>query len=447
MFKVVFEITKGSWKNSKFYFDEKGSRIIGRSNQCNFSLPDDYTGVSSQHCRLDIDPPVVIVNDLNSTNGTYLNDTKIGQRSNSYSMEESKRFLMRSGDQLRLGNNCDIRLRVEYPDYCARHSCDYRPRPNNSNPPCSACDTKLDGLYKQFAGYIFLTHLGKGSMGEVWLMQDILTGEKLAMKFIHPEQLADGEEDIMITNWFQREMGIVEQIEYKRIVKYYKSGQDSDSLYILMEYCRGGNLSDFIRRDDLKHIFRNNSEEALKERIKIATHIILQVLDGLDYIHNAKVEMTSKAGTQTVKGLVHRDLKPENILLADISLYPDVKIGDFGLAKSYQLAGLTKQTPTPDKIYAGDTRFIPIQQIINYRYVKPDVDVWAAAAIYYYMITGVAPKDGLKGNKTDAIPIRKRDPRIPEKLAAVIDKALIDIPKIGIRKAKTLRNAIAKILK
>jgi len=79
--------------------------------------------------------------------------------------------------------------------------------------------------------------------------------------------------------------------------------------------------------------------------------------------------------------------------------------------------------------------------------------VWAAAATYYYMLTGRYPKlDG----KTDvwvavlrnkAVPVRTYNPAVPEKLARVIDEALIDDPEIRIKSAAELKRKIEAALR
>ena len=90
---------------------------------------------------------------------------------------------------------------------------------------------------------------------------------------------------------------------------------------------------------------------------------------------------------------------------------------------------------------------------VDYRYAKPAVDVWAAAASYYHMLTGYYPKD-FKGQdafldalNTSAIPIRQRDSSIPKRLADVIDQALVEKPKIGIQTAAELKKQILEALK
>jgi serine/threonine protein kinase len=167
--------------------------------------------------------------------------------------------------------------------------------------------------------------------------------------------------------------------------------------------------------------------------LDLATHIILQVLDGLHYCHHAGVVATLKDGTPvTVNGVVHRDLKPGNVLLSDDPSSGLVaKVADFGLAKAFDVAG--RSGLTDNKLIAGMKEFMPSRQIKNFRGAKPAVDVWAAAACYYYMLTGIYPKD-FEGKDAysvvlndPAVPIRKHNAGIPKKLAEIIDTALLEI--------------------
>ena len=96
--------------------------------------------------------------------------------------------------------------------------------------------------------------------------------------------------------------------------------------------------------------------------------------------------------------------------------------------------------------------FMPRQQIINYRYAKQDVDVWAAAASFYNMLTGEVPKNftgkdvfaiALYG---DTVPIRKRDSSIPKGLAEVIDTALREKPGIGFKTAYDFKKALERVI-
>jgi len=182
--------------------------------------------------------------------------------------------------------------------------------------------------------------------------------------------------------------------------------------------------------------------------MELATKITMDVLEGLDYAHHAPLTVEIKGGSKvSAKGLVHRDFKPSNIFLTGSGNNMRAKVADFVLAKAFVTSGLSGHTRTG--VYAGTPVFMARQQITNFKYAKPEVDVWAAAASYYYMLTGDYPKDFAKGSdafsvalNSNAVPIRKRNKNIPEKLAKVIDTALKEKPEIPIKSAAELRDAI-----
>jgi eukaryotic-like serine/threonine-protein kinase len=116
------------------------------------------------------------------------------------------------------------------------------------------------------------------------------------------------------------------------------------------------------------------------------------------------------------------------------------KVADFGLAKAFELAGLSGFTETG--MWGGTLEFMPHQQLINFKYAKPEVDVWAMAASLYYMLTDEYARDFVGD---DAIPIRGRDPSIPEAVAQVIDRALVDDPAIVYKTADDLRMALEAV--
>lgn len=229
-------------------------------------------------------------------------------------------------------------------------------------------------------------------------------------------------------------------MNHKNVVRQYNSGSSNGTFFILMELCAGGSVDDLIK----KHRGRLP--------VDLATEIILQALDGLEYAHHAKLESKLENGqVKTAHGLVHRDFKPGNIFLSDTSAHPIAKVADFGLAKSFETAGLSGMTRTGNA--GGTPVFMPRQQILNFKYAKPDVDVWAAAASYYNMLTGEFPKE-LKGQDIwmamltgRAVPVRQRTPSIPKKLAEVIDTALVDQPNIGVTSATELKKMIRGALK
>ena len=161
-----------------------------------------------------------------------------------------------------------------------------------------------------------------------------------------------------------------------------------------------------------------------------------QCLEGLAFVHG--------------RGVVHRDLKPCNVLLSGRPENPIAKIADLGLAKNFDKAGFSGMTVTG--AFAGTPTFMPKEQLVNFKYVKPVTDVWSLGATFYAMLTGQTPRDFPKGCdpmevilRNEIIPIRKRDSRIPGALAGVIDKATQASPKDRYQDAQEMLAALKNV--
>ena len=123
------------------------------------------------------------------------------------------------------------------------------------------------------------------------------------------------------------------------------------------------------------------------------------------------------------------------------------KIADVGFGKAFDLAGLSGLTMTGEA--GGTPPFMPRQQLINFKFSQPEVDVWAMAATLYVLLTGCLPRDFPPGCEPwriilekPAVPIQRRNPGIPQRLAEVIDYALIDNPEIKFKTAKAFQEAL-----
>ncbi|HBT96149.1 MAG TPA: hypothetical protein DEB25_00115 [Desulfobulbaceae bacterium] len=403
---ITLKISRGREPGREFSFAQRRqSIIIGRQNDCIVRLPD--MKVSRHHCELDIeiDPPRIRIRDLGSLNGTYINGALVGRRD--LEMEVDNNFIeMRDGDRLGIGSACELLLSIP-----------------------------ADEAIPEIAGYKAVAFLGRGGTGKVWHVRREADGADFALKMVDVRGRINRNDQLR----FVRGARLAEQLTHPHIVcqEAYKIGEDKATYHIVQEYCRGGNIYNLMKR------FTSPLP------IEMATHIILQVLDALDYAHH--VSLYRDDGRIKI-GLVHRDITPGNILLMDDSGQPTAKIGDFGLSKLFELTDSTAPdnliTPTGTGDFAGTPDFTPAVQIKNYRKAKPEVDVWAAAAVFYFMLTGCPPKDLSYAEKwklallEKAIPIRKRNSEIPIRLAKVIDAALVEEPIIGCQSARELKERI-----
>jgi serine/threonine protein kinase len=221
---------------------------------------------------------------------------------------------------------------------------------------------------------------------------------------------------------FLREMDVCRALDHPNIVRFFDSGDAVGTFFFVMEYCDGGSLDDLFKQRR-RPLHWNE-----------ACNYILQALEGMAYAHGQQ--------------MVHRDLKPANILLSGGS----AKVADFGLAKNFSQAGLSDFTVTGSA--AGTLPFLPREQLINFRRVRPTSDVWSMAATLYYLVTGAFPRD-LGGGRDprevilnqDSVPLRTRDPSIPTSVAAVVDKALTTNELGRYPTAAEFHGALEKVLR
>lgn len=460
MSKVTLTITQGSLKGHQFAFEERSTCLIGRSQECYLKLPNDdaHRTISRYHCLLDINPPDIRVRDFGSKNGTYVNGYKIGQRSLDQTPKEAAKITfpehdLKEGDEIKIGKTVfqvsiegvregdpsDFTIlseeeptieegKVEEKSAIAPNQADFQEAIKNLIEQAKKGELNLISL----RDYTILKLLGQGKSSQVYLALDDRSGELVAVKTMLPQVVVSqrARED------FLREAENTKALNHPNIVQLKDDGYFNGTFFFTLEYCHGGSLLNLIEQRG----GRLSLDEALP--------IILQALDGLEYAHNAEVPYVKKENNSLGKGqgFVHGHIQPNNIFLANVSGSPLVKIADYGLAKAFDLAGLSGQTMSGKM--AGSPIFFPRQQVISFNYAKPEIDVWAMAAIFYNMLTGTYPRDFANKDpflvvlQTNAVPILERDISIPKKLADVIDIALRDTPEIYFKSAIELKEAL-----
>jgi len=503
--KVTLQVLKGGLDRKRYEFHERTTCVIGRARDCNIRIPDDRSNraVSRYHCLLDISPPRISVRDFGSKNGTRINGEKIGQRALGVTAKEGREidFPMReleNGDLVQIGGTV-FRVKAGAPPRCLMCAAEIlsgekrearvrkglylcpacrrkektglndtaRTRPaacvkcgkeiaagqaaiGHGDMICGDCRTDTSALNRfivtrarrnssfksSLKDYEILEELGAGGMGAVSLARRG-DGRLVALKTLAPHAAADPQMQKM----FLREVENTRALDHPNIVRLFDYGYAGGMFFFTMEYCDGGNAATLM-------IERGGTLDVAE-----AAGVILQVLDGLEYAHNVEIPSVKLAdGTFGAgKGLVHRDLKPHNILLQGSGAGQVVKIADFGLAKAFDMAGLSGHTA--GGVVSGSPGFTSRVQALNYRFAKPAVDVWAAAASFYFMLTGVHPRefDGGKNpwkviTEKKPTPIRERDDTIPARLAEVIDRALIDDPAIPYQTAAKFKRALEQAL-
>ncbi len=233
--------------------------------------------------------------------------------------------------------------------------------------------------------YRIIRVLGKGSVGRVYLDEQVSTGWQSAIKILRPEY-ADHRE---IVQRFRREARAISRLEHPNIVRLERSGQTPDEqVYLVMEYIRGPSLRQLQR----------NVKPVPLER---ALDILQQVCAGVGYAHG--------------KGIVHRDLKPENVLLITRKgrVTRDlVKLLDFGMAKI--LGGEDSAVVTREGQVFGTPAYMSPEQCMG-RDVDERADIYAVGCLAYELISGRVPFWSKKHVELMLMQTQKK-PRDPNKV-------------------------------
>jgi serine/threonine protein kinase len=410
--RVRLEVVSGPIAGRQFVFDAHDTLLFGRASDCHARLAEQDGKASRHHFLLEVNPPAARVRDLGSLNGTWVNGTRYGGRG-ALSPEEAARHPwpqvdVADGDTIRVGTTV-FAVRVE-----GAHE-DTGPLLGLLGAEAAHRATAVRGL----AGYELGPLLGKGGMGSVYRAQRRSDGAVVAIKLLKPEVVVEP----LAREVFLREVAVTAQLRHPNVVELLDHGAEGDSFYFVLEYCAGGSLSAaLLRRDD-------------PLPVDVAVRLTRQVLDGLSAAH--------------AQGFVHRDIKPENVLLSDAGM-ATAKLGDFGLAKSFEQAGLSGLTATG--AVGGTLHFMPREQITHFRELRPASDVWSTGATLYHMLTLGYPRDFAPGAdplqvilQGGTIPIRKREPGLPTALGEVIDRAVDDDLSRRYASAAEFRDALAAV--
>lgn len=223
---------------------------------------------------------------------------------------------------------------------------------NLLSPPATAADDDVR-LPERFE---FIAHLGRGGMGNVYLVYAPALARQVALK-----QLASGwQNDPRARERFVREASAAGRLHHPGIVPILGIGEDDSPLWYTMEYQPNGDLA-----------------QQLTERGPLpwreAVALLLRVTAAIGHAHGA--------------GVVHRDLKPSNILL-DIDGGP--KVADFGLA---WMAGQAGRDLTAPGEVLGTPAYLPPESLsTSERPADPRLgDIYALGALLFHLIAGRPP--------------------------------------------------------
>ena len=198
----------------------------------------------------------------------------------------------------------------------------------------------------------FLAHklLGKGSFGEVYLVEKVGTKTFYAMKVLSKAKITSQN----LVKYALTERKVLSSVNHPFIVRLHFAFQSTSKLFLVLDYCAGGDLSEYLRKE----------KKFTEDRARI---YVSEILLALEYLHK--------------KDIIFRDLKPDNVVLDNDG---HALLTDFGLSKEgvYDNQGA--------KSFCGSLAYLAPEMIRRTGHGK-SVDWYLLGVLLYEMLVGVPP--------------------------------------------------------
>lgn len=195
--------------------------------------------------------------------------------------------------------------------------------------------------------YIKVQKIGEGSFGKAFLVKDKENSQQYVIKEINISKMSNKEREES-----RREVAVLANMKHPNIVLYRESFEENGCLYIVMDYCEGGDLFKKI----------NAQKGVLFSEDQILDWFV-QICLALKHIHDRKI--------------LHRDIKSQNIFLTKDGT---IQLGDFGIARVLNSTVELARTCIGTPYYLSP-------EICQNRPYNNKSDIWALGCVLYEMCT------------------------------------------------------------
>jgi serine/threonine-protein kinase len=207
--------------------------------------------------------------------------------------------------------------------------------------------------------YLVEDKIGEGGFGAVFRGKQIATGREVALKILHPHNVADQ----TIVARFRREAEACSRLRDPHTVTTYDFDETPDGiLYLAMELLRGQSL-----------------HQIQKAQGPLGVPRVLKIMD----------QVASSLAEAHANGIVHRDMKPENVFIETREGDDHVKVLDFGIAK---MVGEERSVPALTAVgqTLGTLEFMSPEQLRGQK-LDGRSDLYALGMMAYEMLTSTLP--------------------------------------------------------
>ncbi|MGD9151607.1 MAG: serine/threonine-protein kinase, partial [Desulfobacterales bacterium] len=262
-----------------------------------------------------------------------------------------------------------------------------------------------DPKSQQFGKYQLLQKIAVGGMAELYratVTRDHGFEKRVAIKKILPHLSDEGN----LVKAFIDEAKLAALLQHENIIQIYDFGSIDGEYFIAMEYLFGKDLRKLI------HKLRKSGDPL---DLESTLYIISRICDGLDYSHKLR-DLQGKP-----LNIIHRDINPQNIFL---TYEGQVKIIDFGIAKA-----ASHNSTTHEGLIKGKIAYMSPEQAMGH-IIDHRSDIFSTGIILYELLAGRRMFEGETMHIYNQVreacytPLKKLRPDLPDKLYAVVDRAL-----------------------
>jgi serine/threonine protein kinase len=377
---------------------------MGRSRHAETRLED--LSVSRVHCEVELEDGQVVVTDLDSAGGTFINGQRITEQ------------VLRPGDVLQIGES---RMRLYAPDAVDDEETTEAEPASAVQLPRLSGDHLRDLSGQVLSHYRVGPYVARGQSGMVFQATDFKDERIVALKVLWPGSTSNSE-----IRRFVRTVKTLVPLKHPNLVAFRGAGKTGPYCWMAMEFVEGESLEQVITRIGVAGMLD----------WRIAFHVAVHLARALEYAHR--------------QGIIHRNLTPRNVLIQSSDKV--TKLGDLMLAKALE-GHLAEQITRPGEIL-GDLRYMAPERTRGTTDVDGRCDLYGLGALVYAVLTGRPPFDGatlvekINRIRNDApVPPKKFQMSIPDQCQGIVLKLLNKRPEDRYETATDLLSDLERVAK